>query len=44
MSLFERRTSCWKEEQHMAKWVADHLRGIAVTYPERLSAGAQADR
>jgi ferritin-like metal-binding protein YciE len=33
-----------KEEQDMAKWVADHLRGITLTYLERRSAGAQADR
>ena len=33
-----------KEEQDMAKWVADHLRAITLTYLERRSAGAQADR
>ena len=33
-----------KEEQDMAKWVADHLRSITLTYLERRSAGAQADR
>jgi ferritin-like metal-binding protein YciE len=32
------------EEQAMAKWVADHLKSITLTFLERSSAGAKADR
>jgi ferritin-like metal-binding protein YciE len=32
------------EEQDMAKWVADHLKTITLTFLERSSAGVQADR
>lgn len=33
-----------KEEQDMAKWVADHLKTLTLTFLERSSAGAKADR
>jgi hypothetical protein len=28
----------------MAKWVADHLKSVTLTFLERSSAGAKADR
>jgi ferritin-like metal-binding protein YciE len=33
-----------QEEQDMAKWVADHLKSLTLTFLERSSAGAKADR
>jgi ferritin-like metal-binding protein YciE len=33
-----------REEQDMAKWVADHLKSLTLTFLERSSAGAKADR
>jgi ferritin-like metal-binding protein YciE len=33
-----------REEQDMAKWVADHLKSVTLTFLERSSAGAKADR
>jgi ferritin-like metal-binding protein YciE len=33
-----------REEQDMAKWVTDHLKSVTLTFLERSSAGAKADR
>jgi ferritin-like metal-binding protein YciE len=37
-------TQTLKEEQDMAKWVADHLKSLTLTFLERSSAGVNADR